>query len=150
MNVPARPGVVIRAPEREKSKERKFEMEESPIVVYVNSGVCPYGRELLSLAGGRGVKVRVVDVSNVPPPAWLPGTPSLVHNGDVYCGDAAFSFVGEIPEEKNVSPVGKTKDTSAGCGISQAFAPPKEIDVDESQFSASTDEMMQRLMAGRR
>lgn len=180
MHVPARPGVIIRAPEREKSKEKKMDSSQGSgisqqvadkvaassknqiqFVVYTNSGVCPYSDDLVSLADKRGHNFKRIDVSQSRPPPWLPGTPSVVVSGDVYCGDAAFSFVDglqndveeplqEPPEEKIPITKGKVKDESVGCGISQAFAPPKRISVDESQFNVSTEDMMQKLLAGRR
>lgn len=178
MHVPARPGVIIRAPEREKSKETKMDSGlgsgmtkevaervaassrgKPQFVVYTNTGVCLYSDDLVSLAHKKGLNFTKIDVSQTTPPSWLPGTPSIVHEGDVYCGDAAFSFVEGFPLEEaqevqneDSKPLieGRVKCETAGCGIKAAFAPPKQIDVDESQFNVSTDDMMQKLLAGRR
>lgn len=177
LHVPARPGVVIRAPEREKSKEAKMDSSlgsgmtqpvadriaassrgKPEFVVYTNSGVCPHSDDLVSLAQNRGLLFNKIDVSQITPPSWLPGTPSVVNDGDVYCGDAAFSFVQGFPmptatSAETVNPLVQGKvnlKESAGCGIQAAFAPPKHDEVDESQFNVSTDDMMQKLLAGRR
>lgn len=177
MFVPDRPGVIIRAPEREKSKETKMDSSlgsgisqevadrvsasargKPRFVVYTNTGVCPHGDDLVAMATKRGLLFNKIDVSQTTPPGWLPGTPSVVHEGDVYCGDAAFSFVEGfpqdtvVPEEESSNSIikGKVKCETAGCGIKAAFAPPKVIEVDERQFDVSTEDMMQRLLAGRR
>lgn len=177
MQVPARPGFIIRAPEREKSKEKSMDsavgsgitrevsekvaassLGKPQFVVYTNTGVCPHGDDLVAAAHKRGLSFNKIDVSQTNPPSWLPGTPSIVHEGDVYCGDAAFSFVEEIPVQDSQADVsntssliqGRTKSESVGCGIKAAFAPPKPEILDESKFNVSTDDMMQRLLAGRR
>lgn len=180
MHVPDRPGVIIRAPEREKSKESKMDSSlgsgitqevadrvsassrgKPEFLVYTNTGVCPHGDDLVALAQKRGLLFNKIDVSQTTPPSWLPGTPSVVHDGDVYCGDAAFSFVQGFPtleqsiinnadtEEQSIIK-GKVKCETAGCGIKAAFAPPKQVEVDERQFNVSTEDMMQKLLAGRR
>ena len=90
-------------------------------------------------------------------PKWLPGTPSIVFGENVYCGDAAFEFVNsmkqhEIIEEepkKTTSKV-KIKDESLGCDFASAFSAPKEIDENDKKYDVSTDEMMQRLLHGRK
>ena len=175
MHVPDRPGVIIRAPEREKSKESKMDSSlgsgitqevadrvsassrgKPEFLVYTNTGVCPHGDDLVALAQKRGLLFNNIDVSQTTPPGWLPGTPSVVHDGDVYCGDAAFSFVQGFPtlkpdtEEKKSIIKGRVKCETAGCGIKAAFAPPKPVEVDEQQFNVSTEDMMQKLLAGRR
>lgn len=172
MHVPDRPGVIIRAPEREKSKESKMDSSlgsgitqevadrvsassrgKPEFLVYTNTGVCPHGDDLVGLAQKRGLLFNKIDVSQTTPPGWLPGTPSVVHDGDVYCGDAAFSFVQGFPtldaEEESIIK-GRVKCETAGCGIKAAFAPPKQVEVDEQQFNVSTEDMMQKLLAGRR
>lgn len=176
MHIPARPGVVIRAPEREKSKEVKMNMDSGigsgitqqvadkiassslgkpEFVVYTNNGVCPHSDDLVSLAQMRGLVFNKIDVSQTIPPNWLPGTPSVVCGGDVYCGDAALSFVEGFPVQTspgddNDTNLFNTDKESAGCGIKAAFAPPRHEDVDESKFNVSTEDMMQKLLAGRR
>ena len=180
MHVPDRPGVIIRAPEREKSKESKMDSSlgsgitqavadtvsassqgKPEFLVYTNTGVCPHGDDLVALAQKRGLLFNSIDVSQTTPPSWLPGTPSVVHDEDVYCGDAAFSFVEGFPtlqqgkidgtdtQEQSIIK-GRVKCETAGCGIKAAFAPPKHVEVDEKQFSVSTEDMMQKLLAGRR
>lgn len=174
MHVPARPGVVIRAPEREKSNEVKMDsgvgsgitqevadritassQGKPEFVVYTNSGVCPHSDDLVFYAQKRGLAFNKIDVSQTTPPTWLPGTPSVVNNGDVYCGDAAFAFVESFPLKTTTSPSPELQSTrndsgKAGCGIKAAFAPPKHEHVDESKFNVSTEDMMQKLLAGRR
>ena len=175
MNVPARPPVIIRAPEREKSKESKMDSSlgsgmdqkvadklssasrrKPDFVIYTNTGVCLHSEDLVTVAHKRGLNFHKIDVSQTTPPSWLPGTPSVSREGNVYCGDAAFAFVegfpipepGDEPGEPKQAR-GGDKDT-VGCSIKAAFAPPKEVEVDESQFNISTEDMMQKLLAGRR
>lgn len=174
MNVPARPPVIIRAPDREKSKERKMDsslgsgidqkvvdkintssQNKPEFVVYTNSNVCRYSDDLVEIAQKRGLSFNKIDVSFSTPPSWLPGTPSVVCGGDVYCGDAAFQFVENLPvaenlplEERGIHE--ERGNDNVGCSIKTAFAPPKQIEVDESQFNISTEDMMQKLLAGRR
>ena len=177
MNVPARPPVIIRAPEREKSKESKMDSSlgsgmdqkvadkissasarKPEFVIYTNTGVCAHSDDLVGVAHKRGLHFNKIDVSQTTPPSWLPGTPSVVCEGNVYCGDAAFDFVEGFPTPTTTSVQGDTavqggqfKDMSTGgCSIKAAFAPPKEVEVDESQFNVSTEDMMQKLLAGRR
>lgn len=182
MQVPPRPGVIIRAPTREKSAAKTMDSsvgsgitqevadrvsassrESASFVVYTNTGVCPYSDDLVSVAHKKGLIFNKIDVSQRSPPSWLPGTPSIVHEGNVYCGDAAFLFVqhysapqtsSEVADSDSSGPndfmKGSVKSDSTGCGISAAFAPPKQICVDESKFNTSTDDMMQKLLAGRR
>lgn len=181
MNVPARPPVIIRAPEREKSKESKMDsslgsgmdqkvadkissasQRKPEFVIYTNTGVCLHSDDLVGVAHKRGLNFNKIDVSQTTPPSWLPGTPSVVCEGNVYCGDAAFDFVEGFPtpttSESDPSDPGiqggiqggvKGKGVG-GCSIKAAFAPPKEVEVDESQFNVSTEDMMQKLLAGRR
>ncbi|CAM9703101.1 unnamed protein product [Ectocarpus sp. 6 AP-2014] len=126
------------------------------ITVYTNSAVCAHGTALL--AEIEGCLFNHVDISQQQPPSWLPGTPTVVHNNSVYCGDNAFAFVQnfDLPKSTQRQPSADAKfslntaDSSFGCGLSKAFAPPAVIEVDESQFTESTDDAMQRLLAGRR
>lgn len=185
MEIPRRPPVIVRAPEREKATDDKHLMDSSKtpavspnlysyignkqqskatqqeITVYTNSGVCKHCPALLQALSG--CKYDHVDISKSKPPAWLPGTPTLVHKNNVYCGDAAFDFVEnfDVPKstpESNDNEAATDKnpfskrlgDDSAGCGLSEAFAPPPVVDVDEARFAESTDDAMQRLLASRR
>lgn len=175
MRVPARPGFIIRAPEKEKSKDTQSQMDSSSgssvissevvpqvagstgnssrFVVYINTGVCPHSDDIISLAQAKGLIFDKIDVSQATPPSWLPGTPSVVHDKNVYCGDAAFGFVEGLQTRVTQPPLikGRIKSESPGCGIKAAFAPPMQTDAgDESQFNVSTDDMMQKLLAGRR
>lgn len=176
MSVPIRPGIVIRAPDREESKDREFtkfdsngngkneETKESnlpseiKITIYTNSATCRYSQELLCLTKSKGLTPTVIDISKCVVPKWLPGTPTVVYRGDVYCGDAAFDFVSTIHMEghqgasvgTNVCVPRKVGDVNVGCGIAEAFQKPKEIEVDESIYNMSTEETMQKLLAGRR
>ena len=184
MEIPRRPPVIVRAPEREEKQNEKKVMDSSDaggvspdlysyinktaakpkhdITVYTNTGVCKHGPALLAAMWSHDFNH--IDVSQTKPPSWLPGTPTLVYKKSVYCGDAAFAFVQTFELPKSVpasdgpalgkAPVNpfskKISDDSAGCGLSSAFAPPPVVDVDESKFSESTDDAMQRLLAGRR
>lgn len=186
MNIPNRPPIIVRAPARDGKKKSEDVIDSadtqaaSPellgyinkaaaskpheITVYTNTGVCRHGPALL--AELKGCLFNHVDVSQCKPPAWLPGTPTLVHKNNVYCGDAAFLFVQNFdcpktePSEPSATqpqqatptnPFAKRVfDESAGCGLSKAFAPPAVVEVDESKFAESTDDAMQRMLAGRR
>jgi len=182
MEIPRRPPVIVRAPEREKATDDKLLMDSSAtpgvspnlysyigkdqppkstpedITVYTNSTVCKHSHDLLQTLSGRSYQH--VDISKSKPPSWLPGTPTLVHKNNVYCGDAAFAFVDsyDVPKITNDREATTSKnpfakrvaDDTAGCGLSQAFAPPPVVDVDEAKFAESTDDAMQRLLASRR
>lgn len=177
MSVPNRPGFVVRVPVREgqgvqpmdssigsgitdevSDRINSSSRNKSDIVIYTNSGICRYSDDLVKLANKRGINTKRIDISQTNPPSWLPGTPSLVHNGNVYCGDASFSFIESIelspsdpaPEDKNSITQPKVKESTVGCGIGAAFAPPVEIKVDESQFDMKMEDVMQRMMASRR
>eukprot|EP00752_Nemacystus_decipiens_P004382 g4005.t1 len=113
------------------------------ITVYTNSGVCQYSPALLTEL--KGCLFNHVDVSQCKPPSWLPGTPTLVHKNNVYCGDAAFLFAQNFdcpryeqsaPPPEEAVPTNpfskKVREESRGCGLSQAFSPPPVIDVDET------------------
>lgn len=158
----------MRAPSREGKKPEKHTLEPQQadtataskpndnITVYTNSTVCAHGTALL--AEMKGCVFNHIDISQQPAPSWLPGTPTVVHKNSVYCGDTAFAFVQnfDIPKSEQVQSASEptfaqnTADMSLGCGLSKAFAPPEVIEVDESQFTESTDDAMQRLLAGRR
>ena len=179
MNVPRRPAIIMSVPEREGKAGAKCIIDSSAtagvsadapsppkppdITVYTNSGVCPHGEALL--AEMKGCAFNHVDVSQCKAPSWLPGTPTVVHNNSVYCGDTAFAFVQSFDLPKSgqpdttphavetppANPFSKhAPDNHAGCGLSKAFAPPEVVEVDESKFAESTDDAMQRLLAGRR
>ena len=180
MNIPNRPGCLIRAPVRNSVDKTNMDsslgsgisdrvmtrVQESAnnkpeFIIYTNTGVCPYSDDLVNLAHTRGLNIQRIDVSQKTPPSWLPGTPSVVCRGNVYCGDAAFDFIESI--EHDVQNTDTTNDTNnsltlgsvkekptGGCGISAAFAPPVQISVDESQFSMKTDEVMAAYEARRR
>ena len=178
MNIPNRPGCLIRAPVRNAVDKTNMDsslgsgisdrvmkrVSESAnnkpdFIVYTNSGVCPYSDDLVNLAHTKGLNIQRIDVSQKIPPSWLPGTPSVVCQGNVYCGDAAFDFIESIEHEiqdtdntndKNLT-LGSIKEKpSGGCGIRAAFAPPVQISVDESQFTMKTDEVMAAYEARRR
>lgn len=188
MDVPRRPPIIVRAPERAEKTQGKALMDSSDtggvspdlysyisktasqptpdITVYTNTGVCRHGSALLDEL--RGCLFNHVDVSQSKAPSWLPGTPTVVHKSNVYCGDAAFAFVqnfdvpktspekqplanAAVKEAEPVNPFAKKAcDDAAGCGLSKAFAQPAVVEVDESKFAESTDDAMQRLLAGRR
>ena len=186
MNIPNRPPIIVRAPARDGKKKSEDVIDSadtqaaSPallgyinnaaaskpheITVYTNTGVCRYGPALL--AELKGCLFNHVDVSQCKPPSWLPGTPTLVHKNNVYCGDAAFSFVQNFdcpkagpsepsaPQPQQATPTNpfakRVCDESVGCGLSKAFAPPAVVEVDDSKFAESTDDAMQRMLAGRR
>ena len=178
MSMPCRPGFVIRAPVRSAAdtinmdsslgsgmsddvmkRVTESSLNKPEFIIYTNSGVCPYSDDLVNMAHVKGLNIQRIDVSQKNPPSWLPGTPSVVYRGDVYCGDAAFDFIEAIEHEQQEpvqeKPNGLTQGsikekTSGGCGIGAAFAPPVNIQVDEREFSMKTDEVMQLYEARRR
>lgn len=177
MNVPRRPGIEIRPPDRaNKGGEKVLEREgntETPttpvslrqpaptkqmeFTLYTNVGKCKHSCEILDILKTKGLKFEHLDVSKMSAlPSWLKGTPIIIHEGKGYCGDSAFTFIECLSEsvaqeveekQKGVVPNASTENT--GCGISQAFAKPTEI-VDDEKYTASTDDLMKRVMAGRR
>lgn len=197
MNVPSRPGVVIRAPERERNKERResrdmrddpknknLEMLSTPVslrqpttgtcsgkntntgankemgvgfTVYTNVRKCQFSLDLLDMLQKKGLAFEHIDVSKMSAiPGWLKGTPVIIHDGKGYCGDSAFEFVGCISEDMakeaedaQQEVAHNTHDDNAGCGIAQAFAPPNDV-LDDEKYSTSTEDLMQRAMAGRK
>ena len=177
MNIPNRPGLIIRAPCRDNADKSNMDsslgsgvsddvmkrvldssQNKTEVVIYTNSGVCPFSEDLVNLSQRLGINIQRIDVSHKTPPSWLPGTPSVVYHGNVYCGDAAFGFIEslenpttEVVEEKpNNMTLGSIKEKSVGCGISAAFAPPVNIQVDESLFDMNTDDAMQKMLQSRR
>lgn len=178
MDIPRRPPVIIRAPARaDKTPDKTFldtstgeagslsGSNKSPprtddVTVYTNTAVCRYSPDLL--AAVQGCMFNHVDISKSEAPSWLPGTPTVVHKSNVYCGDAAFAFVQSYDlqkgspaashaDEEAPNPFAKRPaDNSFGCGLAKAFASPSVVEVDESKFAESTDDAMQRLLAGRR
>lgn len=191
MDIPRRPPVIVRAPERAGKTPEKTLMDSSDtggvspnllsyinkaaappqpahdVTVYTNTAACRYSPQLLAELDGRAFNH--VDISKSEAPSWLPGTPTVVHKSNVYCGDAAFAFVQnyDVPraspgsgaatsqagkeEQQLPNPFAKRlADDFAGCGLAKAFAPPSVVEVDESKFAESTDDAMQRLLAGRR
>lgn len=198
MNVPSRPGVVIRAPERERNKERRDSrnmrddpknknldvlstpvslrqpassslpgtntntgankrVEGAAFSVYTNVRKCGFSMDLLDVLQKKGLAFEHIDVSKMSAlPGWLKGTPVIIHDGKGYCGDSAFDFVECLSEDivneaedaqKEVAH--NTHDDNVGCGISQAFAPPSDV-LDDEKYSTSTEDLMQRAMAGRK
>lgn len=168
MNVPRRPAIIMSPPSTQGKKHAKdttnpqqvdtvaASKPNDMITVYTNSAICAHGTALLEEI--KGCVFNHVDISQQQAPSWLPGTPTVVHNNSVYCGDNAFEFVQsfDLPKSGQGQSSGaatfsqNSADSSLGCGLSKAFAAPEVIDVDESQFTESTDDAMQRLLAGRR
>lgn len=200
MNVPSRPGVVIRAPERERNKElresrdmrddpknKNLDMLSTPVSlrqptagassgtntntntgankevvgagfsVYTNVRKCRFSLDLLEMLQKKGLAFEHIDVSKMSAiPGWLKGSPVIIHDGKGYCGDSAFEFVGCVSEDivKEAEDAQKgvahnTHDDNVGCGIAQAFAPPNDV-LDDEKYSTSTEDLMQRAMAGRK
>jgi len=119
MNVPNRPGLIIRAPCRDNADKSNMDsslgsgvsddvmkrvldssQNKPEVVIYTNSGVCPYSDDLVNLSQRNGINIQRIDVSQKNPPSWLPGTPSVVYHGNVYCGDAAFNFIESLENPK--------------------------------------------------
>lgn len=173
MNVPNRPGIVIREPERERKKGEKpvnmdsaigsaidknlVENMKAPkqdvIIIYTNVSKCKFSPDILDLAIQRKIPFQQQDVDATTAPAWLPGTPSVVHGDSVYCGDAAFKFVETLTckkETEKPSNKGKIKDKALGCDFASAFSAPQEVDDNDQKYQVSTDEMMQRILRGRK
>ena len=174
MSVPNRPGIIIREPERERKRGNKpMEMDSAigskidPTIVenmkkktelgftlYTNFSRCRYSQEIVNAANERHLNFTVKDVDALSAPRWLPGTPSVVYGENVYCGDAAFKFV-ETHHNKPEDPErhctkAKINDETLGCDFASAFSAPIEIVDDDKKYDVSTDEMMQRIMHGRR
>ena len=177
MNVPRRPGIEIRPPDRaNKSEEVRPIVKESSdtpseivslrqptptqkmeFVVYTNVGKCSHSRELLDMLQKKGIKFEHTDVSNMSQiPSWMKGTPIIIHQGKGYCGDGAFTFVEcladaivEESAEKQGGVVPSTIAKNVGCGIAHAFAPPKD-ESDDAKYTSSTEDAMKRLTEGRR
>lgn len=176
MDIPRRPPVIIRPPERADKTPDKSIMDSSAgqpstslssgidqhhLTVYTNIDVCRFSQDILDELGG--IMFNHVEISKADAPSWLPGTPTVVHKSNVYCGDAAFAFVQNYeglqkrPTDANPAaqklgnPFAKRQsDVSFGCGLAKAFAPPSVVEVDESKFAESTEDAMQRLLAARR
>ena len=177
MNVPRRPGIEVRPPDRaSKSEETRPIVKESSDIpseivslrqptpaqkmaftIYTNIGKCKYSREILDILQKKGIKFEHTDVSNMAQiPSWMKGTPIIIHQGKGYCGDAAFTFVEclsdaivEESTEKQGGVVPNTVSTNVGCGIAHAFAPPTD-DSDDAKYASSTEDAMKRLTEGRR
>lgn len=153
----------------------------SPLIeIYTRCDKCPYSREIVDLSSSLKLqtKVKILDLSRVQPPDWLPGTPSVVCENKVYCGDAGFQFLESIgaaatdeqeegTEEGKLyattSPYNKLKQlepkmtmqgkTESGLDLAQAFLPPPFVDSDsdtEEPSRGTTNDMMARLLAERR
>lgn len=184
MNIPPRPGILIRAPDREKKLDPPV-MDSSQVgknhpnvlktigssssgnhslfTVYVDTRRCPFSQPLLDVIDSKHLSYKKIDICFDTFPKWLPGTPSLLCEGNVFCGDAAYKFVESIPtqdaelltDSKATVQQGFPKpsrpgNSASGCGLSTAFAAPRIIEEDESKYNMSTDDMMQKLLANRR
>jgi len=179
MNIPKRPGIEIRPPDRARKNERVLSRESDsqeiipPLVslrkpgprkqmeftLYTNVGKCKHSCEIMDILKAKSLKFEHLDVSKMSAiPPWLKGTPIIIHDGKGYCGDSAFKFIECLSDsmvqeaeekQKEVVPNIKSSDENVGCGIAQAFAPPKDV-VDDEKYTASTDDLMKRVMAGRR
>ena len=177
MNVPRRPGIEIRPPDRANKNENTLERDgrtevptpvslrqpgptkQMEFTLYTNVGKCQYSCEIVDIIKKKGLEFEHLDVSKMSAlPPWLKGTPIIIHDGKGYCGDSAFTFINCLSEsivqeaeekQKEVVPTIKSPEDNVGCGIAQAFAPPKEV-VDDEKYTASTDDLMKRVMAGRR
>lgn len=137
----------------ENNMNDKYQPRGQDLKIFTRVDVCPYSKQLLQLAHERQIKFANHDLSNDSPPSWLPGTPTVVDNRDVYCGDAAFSFIESISISKDSEDLKKIQNPvrdGIGCGLSQAFMPPTKEEVNESDFNVSTDDMVARVLAGRR
>lgn len=174
MSIPNRPGIIIREPERERKRDQKPSKMDSSIgskidpsivenmkpkpqnifTIFTNFSKCKYSQEILDFATERHLPFQHRDVDSETAPNWLPGTPSVVYGDSVYCGDSAFKFVQSfenIPSEpEKPSTKGKIKDNTLGCDFASAFSAPKEISDNDKKYELSTDEMMQRLLQGRK
>lgn len=174
LGMPGRPGVIIRPPDRESSNANKqvvgtlgssnsSTVLQGDFTVYVNSQQCKHSNELLhDMSRVYKIEGEIIDICNTPRvPSWLPGTPSIVHGENVYCGNSAFSFLESFvhqqsqptkPQPESVQAMingnaSKASDTK-GCGLQQAFSKPVESSEEDlnQRYAQSTDQMMAKMM----
>jgi hypothetical protein len=175
VSIPGRQAPVIRVSEREMNRpenqqplgmnEREIVQVEPQITLYINSPVCMHSAQLLhEIQNVHKMPCTVIDVyglKNIP--SWLRGTPSLVVENDVYCGDTAFAKVHELSMERSVSGVslakspledivsGKKRVEQKGCSLQDAFAPPPVISEEEAnaKYSGDMNDILKRAMESR-
>ncbi|ACH46803.1 unknown [Feldmannia species virus] len=126
--------------------------KDNKIHIYTHCSRCPFSKEIVDLAKSLQ-NISMFDLGQIDPPPWLPGTPTVVDGADVYCGDAAFSFLEtleDIDDNSDENPRPSKRPGDYGQALAQAFKSPEPIDVDESSFDVSTDDMLERILAGRR
>lgn len=171
--IPGRQAPVIRVSEREmnrpiqehpSSKQKKEEIK-TELILYVNSSKCIHSAHLLhEIQNVHMIPCRVIDASvTTTLPDWLRGTPSLVVENGVYCGDNAFKKLEEIVleqsqpqhiESNSVESIvsGKKKNNeNKGCSLGDAFAPPLEISEEEAnaKYGGDMNDILKRAMDNR-
>lgn len=173
MSVPQRPGIIIRAPEREKISQLKVnpsdsspppppvslkKTETSPyaFILYTNLQKCQHSADILQQIESKGLIFEARDVSKLSNiPSWLKGTPVIEYDGEGYCGDLAFNFIeclsshmetapSSTPVEQAKSRV-KSNDNDTGCSFSKAFTAPKDSGEDNDKYNASPEEMKRNM-----
>lgn len=173
--IPGRQAPVIRVSEREMNRpenqhpvgmnEREIVQVEPQITLYINSPVCMHSAQLLhEIQNVHKIPCTVIDVyGSTNLPVWLRGTPSLVVENGVYCGDTAFVKVTELAMEGSVSVVspakssledivsGKKRVEQKGCSLQDAFSAPKGISEEEAnaKYSGDINDVIKRAMESR-
>ena len=116
-------------------------------VVYV-SYKCAHSHALLEYINNSGIEVGdVCYIEDVPVlPKWVVGTPTVIHKTDVYCGDAAFSFIESLNgRPKRPSFMDSGADVQ-GQGMYARVMPRVESRADETM---TVDELLAQRMAER-
>lgn len=174
VQIPGRQAPVIRVSERERNRpdnihpginQREEVSVEPEIILYINSPQCMHSAQLLhEIQNVHKLQCKVIDVhgcSNIP--EWLRGTPSLVVENGVYCGDTAFIKVEELSKERSLGSTkpgkssveeivsGKKKGDQKGCSLMDAFCEPVSISEEEAnaKYSGDINDVIKRAMESR-
>jgi hypothetical protein len=105
------------------------------VIAYVaHAPACMFSEDLVDLAEEVGLTLTIYDVEEVSPPDYITGTPTIeTEEGEVYCGDSAFSWVmSSAPSQKeNVQLMKQSTpekgflssvlNDNAGCSIEDAM-----------------------------
>ncbi len=156
----------LNRPDQEHPSSKEIQQEVKPeLVLYTNSLKCVHSAHLLhEMQNVHRIPCKIIDVSTTNKlPDWLRGTPSLVVENGVYCGDNAFKKMEEIvvemsqpqqPEPCSVEAIvsGKKKgNENKGCSLGAAFAPPPEISEEEAnaKYGGDINDIIKRAMDNR-
>ena len=173
MSIPQRPGIIIRAPERDNSQStikppgyappsapislKKKETSPYAFILYTNLQKCQHSANILQQIESKGLIFEARDVSKISNiPSWLKGTPVIEYEGEGYCGDLAFNFIeclsshmesDPTPSVQGKSSVGNKKkdDGDIGCSFTSAFSSPKDSGEDDEKYNASPEAMKRNM-----